>query len=761
MRILTKIFLFILWPILLGAKTQPPLPTISSPVEEGFFTGSVGEIKEFIEKKQQEIQSVLTYLQTLLKEKEISPANKTTLKTAIELLNILPWQFKKIINKLSTPSVSVNIVLPTLKGPPYNLQEYYQLLNTYQAIITQTEEVKHQLTLTQRELTFLNNDLKHLFGDYTELLNQRQLANFYLVYAQMLSMQTRYALKKISTAQLEKALDRLEETKTRCLEKMTLVFKHLNITSADLKKAKSLAQQAQKEEERKKAKIEREIEQIERNLVFVEMKIDEISQQLNLKQSVKVLSLIKQQYEMRRLCLQVTKEKLENELLLTHIKTQKLLFRTQWLQLYTGRGKLDKSKVFLNWTDMAESWQRVQDRFNTLLAQTQLRANLINEKLTAVRQIKETEKSSQKVITNFIVEGKRTLRVLNSYMTFLQKANKDLKATILEINLTIELLKAHIHIWEKVSFWFKEKGVKTWKRIKSVLYYPLFTIGTTPFSCATLIKFLLTVSIGIYLLRWFKRRLLRALQKMPDFYSSSVNSVITLVYYIGIAIILTVSLSVVGINLKQLTILFGALGVGIGFGLQTVTNNFISGIILLFERAIKVGDIVEVGENLAGVVRRINIRSTVIRTYDGLDVIVPNSEFIANRVTTWTYDDDWRRLQIPFGVAYGSNVDLVAELAAQAARSLPYTQEDRTHKLNVVFTGFGDSSLDFRLIVWCRMYKLDKTIKEVISEYYFALYKAFTKAGIEIPFPQRDLHIRSFSEETIKKIVECSKKGNN
>jgi beta-phosphoglucomutase-like phosphatase (HAD superfamily) len=126
MRILKKIFIFylILWAIPLSAQNQPLLPTISSPVEEGFFTGSAEEIKAFIEKKQQEIQSVLTYLQTLLKE-EISPADETTIKTAIELLNTLPWQFKKIITKLSTPSVSVNIVLPSLKGPPYNLQEFY------------------------------------------------------------------------------------------------------------------------------------------------------------------------------------------------------------------------------------------------------------------------------------------------------------------------------------------------------------------------------------------------------------------------------------------------------------------------------------------------------------------------------------------------------------------------------------------------------------------------------------------------------------
>jgi len=192
------------------------------------------------------------------------------------------------------------------------------------------------------------------------------------------------------------------------------------------------------------------------------------------------------------------------------------------------------------------------------------------------------------------------------------------------------------------------------------------------------------------------------------------------------------------------------LGVGIGFGLQTIANNFISGIILLSERAIKVGDIVEVGGNLTGEIKRINMRSTVIRTYDGLDVIVPNAEFISNRVTTWTYDDDWRRLHIPFGVAYGSDPQQVAKVAYEVAKETSTTAEDEQHKTKVLFTGFGDSSLDFSLLLWCRMHRLRKSTKELISDYYFNLYKKLIEAGIEIPFPQRDIHIRSLSGEIPK-----------
>jgi small-conductance mechanosensitive channel len=121
--------------------------------------------------------------------------------------------------------------------------------------------------------------------------------------------------------------------------------------------------------------------------------------------------------------------------------------------------------------------------------------------------------------------------------------------------------------------------------------------------------------------------------------------------------------------MKQVTLVFGALGVGIGFGLQTVANNFVSGIILLAEHSIQAGDIVELENGTMGEVVKINIRSTVIRTYDGLDIIVPNSDLVSGKVTSWTYEDDWRRLKIPFGIAYGSD----PQQAAQIAKKRPKT----------------------------------------------------------------------------------------
>ena len=320
---------------------------------------------------------------------------------------------------------------------------------------------------------------------------------------------------------------------------------------------------------------------------------------------------------------------------------------------------------------------------------------------------------------------------------------------IFEIDILPDLVKIKSTLQEKIFIWFRDQGIKTGSKIKNIICSPIITIGKTPFSLGTLIKFLITIGIGLYILKWIKQRFVQILSsKTPELYSRFI-SLITLSYYLGIFIVFIIALSVVGIDISQITIILGALGVGVGFGLQTIANNFISGIILLSERAIKVGDIVEVG-NLLGEIKLINMRSTVVRTYDGLDVIVPNSEFISNRVTTWTYDDDWRRLHIPFGVAYGSDPQQVAKVAYEVAQEISTTEEDEQHQTKVLFTGFGDSSLDFSLIVWCRMHRLRKSTKELISDYYFNLYKKLIEAGIEIPFPQRDIHIRSLSEQIQK-----------
>jgi small-conductance mechanosensitive channel len=193
-----------------------------------------------------------------------------------------------------------------------------------------------------------------------------------------------------------------------------------------------------------------------------------------------------------------------------------------------------------------------------------------------------------------------------------------------------------------------------------------------------------------------------------------------------------------GIHLGALTVFAGAVGVGVGFGLQNIASNFISGLVILAERPITIGDRVEVA-GIAGQVHQIRARSTVILTNDNIAMIVPNTKFIDSPVTNWTYGDPRVRFRVPVGVAYGSDVSKVREALIGAAREHPAALTDPPP--NAFLEKFGDSSIDFELVVWSQ--EMSYRPRRFKSDLNYLIEKHLRAAGIEIPYPQRDLHIRS------------------
>jgi small-conductance mechanosensitive channel len=212
----------------------------------------------------------------------------------------------------------------------------------------------------------------------------------------------------------------------------------------------------------------------------------------------------------------------------------------------------------------------------------------------------------------------------------------------------------------------------------------------------------------------------------------------TITRYVVLIIGFIVVFQTAGIDLSAITILAGALGVGVGFGLQNITDNFISGLIILFERPVKVGDRIQVGD-ITGDVIRISPRATTIVTNDNISIIVPNSEFISSRVINWSHSDRMVRLQVPVGVAYKSDAEFVKGLLINVAAEHPGVLKDP--KPDVIFEEFGDSSLNFVLRVWTSEYITRPP--SLRSDLNFRIKKMFSENGVEIPFPQRDLHVRS------------------
>ncbi|MEO0981424.1 MAG: mechanosensitive ion channel domain-containing protein [Pseudomonadota bacterium] len=264
-----------------------------------------------------------------------------------------------------------------------------------------------------------------------------------------------------------------------------------------------------------------------------------------------------------------------------------------------------------------------------------------------------------------------------------------------------------------------------------------FSIGSISVSPVSLVQGLLLVILILVLTRLLQRVLDNRILPMTRLNPGVRHSFKTLVGYVGLVFAFLTGVSALGFDLSNLAIIAGALSVGIGFGLQSIVNNFVSGLILLFERPIKIGDwvITASGE---GTVKRINVRSTEIETFDRCSIIVPNSELISASVQNWTYKDETARVIVPVGVSYDTDPIYAREVLLKCADGEPEILS--YPKAYVYFADFADSSLNLELRVFIRNANKALTVR---NELRFKIYSALKEAGVEIPFPQRDLHVRS------------------
>ncbi|HYW22392.1 MAG TPA: mechanosensitive ion channel domain-containing protein [Nodularia sp. (in: cyanobacteria)] len=347
-------------------------------------------------------------------------------------------------------------------------------------------------------------------------------------------------------------------------------------------------------------------------------------------------------------------------------------------------------------------------------------------------------------------------------------------STALNLLFNFTLLAARIWLWVSVTLYITNLlpisriwSYRLANKLIQTLTSPILTLGRSQYSVIYLLV-LIVLLLGLMILAGAATNLLRTRILQFTGIDRGVQEAIAIITKYTIIIIgAIVLLQVWGLDLSSLTILASALGVGIGFGFQDIAKNFGSGVILLFERPIQVGDFVEVGD-LEGTVERIGGRSTLLRTLDQISIIVPNSRFLEDKVINWSYKNTVSRLRIPVGVAYGSDVNTVKMALLEAAQEQTGVLSIPTP--TILFIGFGDSSLNFVLLVWTANPSQQYLIK---SNLYFRIEELFRQHDIQIPFPQRDLHIRSGNlplelssdlQETLRKLSENTsnhKKGEN
>jgi small-conductance mechanosensitive channel len=271
-----------------------------------------------------------------------------------------------------------------------------------------------------------------------------------------------------------------------------------------------------------------------------------------------------------------------------------------------------------------------------------------------------------------------------------------------------------------------------------LLSAPLFSLLGQQVSLLLLLQVALVLVVAFVLASLIGRVLEDRVLPGLGIESGAGTAVSTGMRYLLVAVGLLVALETAGFDFAVLAVFAGALGIGAGFGLQRFASNLVSGLVMIFGRVVRRGDVVTVGGQI-GMIQEVGIRATVLKDLDNIEFIVPNDNLINETIINWTYSDSTVRLHLPVGVSYGSDPEKVRETLLEVAAAHP--QVKRRPAPTVWFVGYGDSSIDFELLAWMDIKRISR--KQLASDLYFAAFRALKETGIEIPFPQRDLHLKT------------------
>ncbi|MDZ7818874.1 MAG: mechanosensitive ion channel [Aliarcobacter sp.] len=401
--------------------------------------------------------------------------------------------------------------------------------------------------------------------------------------------------------------------------------------------------------------------------------------------------------------------------------------------------------------------QIIKDEKKLLLALDKANISENESKISSLNnEITQLKVEKNKIVENFVyLKIEELLPLLHNKKSQYFDLAKNLQIFIQEADVKydslIELLKylsrEHLGVTKSTFADTKESFFDILKYSWNEVNRPIIPIGDGV-SILAVIKFFLIFILGFTIAIFYKRRISNASGYLKNSSPATKTMLANLGYYFLVMLTFVFALNSVGIDLSSLTILVGALSVGIGFGLQNIVSNFISGIILIFEKSIQVGNIIEISDQFRGRVTQINMRSSVINTFDNIDIIIPNSTLMQNNVINLTFSDDVRRLHIPFGVAYGTDCDFVTKIILDSLKetSLVYINDDTSREPKVWMTGMGASSVDFKLLVWVNANTNKSGIDSSnLSDFLIFIYKTLQKNNIEIPFPQMDVHIKKDS----------------
>ncbi|GAB4236257.1 MAG: hypothetical protein Tsb0021_15960 [Chlamydiales bacterium] len=426
----------------------------------------------------------------------------------------------------------------------------------------------------------------------------------------------------------------------------------------------------------------------------------------------------------------------EEELLILTIKTairevEYLLASAEFLMNSILLREVEVDHLLV--TDQVRNWE---SRLNFLKKQSEEWQRQLNRAMQRAEIIRDSE---------FPQLQEQVFTKVQESLLQLQKLDLEIKDTFFVTGLILRqvaLFEGGLlrFLWQALDL-MVSTATTFWESATQVLFY----VGETPFTAISILQFLIIILLTIWISHLSTLALTQIAARRQGMKKSLLYRLKRLFQYSIFALGFIIALSSIGFDFSNFVLIAGALGVGLGFGLQSIFNNFISGIIILFESQLKVGDYIEMESGIRGEVKEINFRSTYIKTNDGVAIIVPNSEFINFRVVNWTLKEPYRRVRIPFSVDYESDKNLVVKVVIEAAKSVPLTLKmDNVPDPRVCLTNLGADGIEFELFVWVDE-KATKRTFSTRSVYLWAIHDAFKKNNISIPFPQRVLHFGSES----------------
>ena len=389
-----------------------------------------------------------------------------------------------------------------------------------------------------------------------------------------------------------------------------------------------------------------------------------------------------------------------------------------------------------------EKWRLLDNKINMANMQKYIEINLSIQKKYYILLLKDyLYKFSYYYKNNNFQKTKNILkRIINNIKYIQYKSN--VYDYFIDEKSAMEILNYYMKLKFKNFYEVKNNENKIKQSVYTIINYPIFKIGNKSVSLIHLIFFISIIIVSLILGKNWKKFVYKLRDKENISYSTA-TLVANIGYYAILLLFFLLGLNSIGIDLSSLTVIAGALSIGIGFGLQNIVSNFVSGIILMFEKSIKVGDYIQIDNEIKGEVIDILMRSTIVRTNDNIILIIPNQKFVENNVINWTMNDEIIRMRIPFSVAYGTDIEKMKNILLNELEKskLPYIRSiNKQYKPKIVFIEMADNSLNFYLYVYVKG-KFTKTPNQTKSMFLEFIYNTLNKNGFVIPFPQQDLHI--------------------